>query len=333
MPAAHHIAAPAVCEAASKGRTRMDQQLASKGQIEDPASFLHPSESAEAILAHRRFPAARTAYIAGIMSLYENNPFLSRLICEAGRSVVFFVILCLHAGSDDDDPETWLTIGLLRRTVATYGITSQRRIDELIGRLVETRYLAIRTPSSDRRLRILAPTERMLAHDRDWLAVHYRPLDILHPDPGYGPALDGDPAFQRAHRRISIQMSAYATSLMAQNQVAMMFLIREAGIPILMKLIQGLEGREGEAWQPVSFTDLGDRFGVSRTHVRNLLRDVAEMGLAAISGHEILLRPPLLAAHDRFVADGMVGHILTFRMAMESLGRAFGMRRQALPLA
>jgi hypothetical protein len=55
-----------------------------------------------------------------------------------------------------------------------------------------------------RRVRILKPTEKLRAHDRDWLAAHYTPLTVFYPHHEYGlgaprPAIPGRaPARMRA---------------------------------------------------------------------------------------------------------------------------------------
>ena len=70
---------------------------------------------------------------------------------------------------------------------------------------------------------------------------------------------------------------------------------------------------------PVSFANLGDSFGVSRTHVRGMLQDAERAGLARISNSSVALTPDCLTAFDRFVADCMSGNDLIFRVAMQTL--------------
>jgi hypothetical protein len=67
----------------------------------------------EEILSHPQFAAAKTVYIDGLFSLYENNPFMNRLLIEATRSIVFFTSLAIWADYEPDDRATWPTVGLL----------------------------------------------------------------------------------------------------------------------------------------------------------------------------------------------------------------------------
>jgi hypothetical protein len=61
------------------------------------------------------------------------------------------------------------------------------------------------------------------------------------------------------------------------------------------------------------------RFGVSRTHVRKLLQDAERADLVRLSGQGerlVALKPAMLSAFDRFVAESMSGHDLLFGIAL-----------------
>jgi hypothetical protein len=183
----------------------------------------------------------------------------------------------------------------------------------LISRFVDAGFFEPSTTAIDRRVRILTPTTKMLAHDLEWLAVHYRPLQVLFPEIGYRQPMQHDPIFQKNLRKISGKFAAYAAQLMASNPSVMFFMQRDAGAMILMKLISLANG-EGEA--RVSLTDLSDRFGISRTHVRKTILEAEKQALLQYSEPTIVLAPSLIAAYDRFVADTMSGHDAMFRMAV-----------------
>jgi DNA-binding FadR family transcriptional regulator len=94
---------------------------------------------------------------------------------------------------------------------------------------------------------------------------------------------------------------------------------RDAGVLVLIKLIQmsNVEGAKG-----LSYSDIGARFGVSRTHVRTLLEDAAQHGDVSLSGrggHLVELTPSMLLAFDRFIADSMSGHDMLYQLARERM--------------
>lgn len=99
----------------------------------------------------------------------------------------------------------------------------------------------------------------------------------------------------------------------------MLFQGRDAGIMILIKMIQTAGRANGDGPLEVSYSDLGDRFGVSRTHVRELLKEAEQMGLVRLSkgrSRLVEMTPQLLQAFDRLVADAMSGFDLCYQLAL-----------------
>lgn len=288
-------------------------------RLDSSAASVPSHHLPEAILAHPGFHAARRLYVQGVLGLYEHNPFLNRLLIETGRSVVFFNILALHAAYDPDDRATWPTISLLKETVRPFGVSSARRIHDIVARLVQTGYVQSVPSPSDRRARMLTATAKMLVHDLDWLAAFYAPLQVMFPEPGYGPPMRRNPAYQKAHRKVALSMSAYAIGLMAGNPAMLLFMNREAGTMILMKLVQDLDNGVDATPRRSFFADVAKGFGISRTHVRTTLQDAQAAGLIRMTEQSIIVMPPLIAAFERFVADVLAGHDFMFRAAMREL--------------
>jgi hypothetical protein len=159
----------------------------------------------------------------------------------------------------------------------------------------------------------------MMSLDLDWLVYNYVPLQVMFPDPGYPEPMARDPAFQRAQRLVALDFSSHGAEIMAGNPAVMRFLNRDAGILVLIKLIQMSATNSAN---DLSYIDIGARFGVSRTHVRTLLEDAAQhgdVGLSGRGGHVVELKPSILQAFDRFVADAMSGHDLLYKLARERI--------------
>ena len=284
---------------------------------------LPPFHSSEEILVHPRFALARDEFVKAMLGLYEHKPFLNRLLLEASRAVLFSVVMCLHARYDEADRATWPTLRLVADAMAQHGLASASRVQDLVARLVKTGYLEQRAAPRDRRVRILVPTKKMIAQDQDFLVSHHVPLQVMFPDPGYALIMRRDPAFQLKQRLVSRDLFALGAKILASNPIMMLFQGRDAGVMILIKMIQ-LAGRRGEG-KPlnISFSDLGDRFGVSRTHVRNLLEAAEEMDLVRLTktrGQLIELKPAVLQAFDRLVADAMSGFDLCYQLALRAPG-------------
>lgn len=279
--------------------------------------------STEEIAAHPRFPVARKALLEAMLALYEHDPFLNRLLLEAGRNVLFIVLICLHARYDEDDRDTWPTLGLVKAAMAAFGLASPRRVADLVGRLLRTGYLAQRLSPQDRRVRILTPTSRMIAQDQDWLVAHYVPLQVLFPHPGYAPIMRRDRAFHRQHRRAAAGLLPLGARIMKRNPLILRFMQREAGMMVLIKLMH-LAGSREDVTCEISYSDIGARFGVSRTQVRKVAQEAEKEGLLRLirrGSQFVRLRHKFIAAFDHFIADTMAGHDLVYDLARRARAR------------
>lgn len=281
------------------------------------AEFAVPYLSRETLLAHPRFVEARDLYLQAVLSLYGDDPFLNKLLLEAARSVIFGGLMVLSASHDPKARETWPTLGNLKRLIAPFAQSSPRRIEQIVLRLIEVGYVEQHMSPVDARLRLLMPTRAFVRHDQDWLAAHYQPLARLYPDPAYDQPLTREPDFQRAQRRASFAFIPRSAQVFASNPDILLFATRDAGFLILAQMV--LDQRQGVCR---SFDDMGRRFAVSRTHVRQLLRDAKARGLIEIAGsggQGVEILTPGWLCIDRFVADGMSGHDLTCALALKQI--------------
>jgi DNA-binding MarR family transcriptional regulator len=278
--------------------------------------------SAEEILAHPRFPFARDQFVKEILALYEHKPFLNRLLLEASRTTLAGVIMCLYARYDEADRSTWPTLQLVVDSMAAYQLASSSRVEDLVSRLVKTGYLERRVIPQDRRVRILIPTDKLVAQDQDFLVSHHLPLQILFPDPGYQLIMNRDRAFQLKHRLVCVNLFARSAQLMAGSPVMMLFMGRDAGVMILVKMIEMAGQARSAELLKISYSGLGNRFGVSPTHVRNLLVAAEKMDLVRVTkaaGRFVELKPRLLQVFDHFIAGAMSAFDLRYQLTLREL--------------
>ena len=65
-----------------------------------------PDLSYDEIIGHPGFAAARKVHFDRFMELYDDDPFLVRLLIEAGRFFVYRTAIALEVSQDPDDPES-----------------------------------------------------------------------------------------------------------------------------------------------------------------------------------------------------------------------------------
>ena len=269
-----------------------------------------PSLSLDQIVAHPQFPEARRHYIDSFLAVYD-EPFLARLLIESGRFFVHKLIILLNAAQTDGLPETWLTIGRLKREMRRFGLASERQVDHLVHRLIAVDFLEQLPTAQDGRVRILKPTEKMLAHDRAWLVAHYVPLTILYPQNDYSLAMRGDPDFQIALGKTSVRILPMVAQLMATVPEMLLFFDFAAGQLILAALLQAALSEPESQYVQISYSSIANRFGVSRTHVRKLLSTAQVSSLVRLhiaGGNAVEILPRLWASYDRSIAIGMYLH-------------------------
>src|SRR5262249_2467897 len=92
-------------------------------------------------------------------------------------------------------------------------------------------------------------------------------------------------------------------------------------------LLQAAMANPDGADAAVSYAHIGDRFGISRTHVRRLLTSAEAAGLVRLharGGQRVEVLPRLWAAADRGMATGMYVHDMVHVAAVRAHAEAAG---------
>jgi hypothetical protein len=265
---------------------------------------------------------ARKVYLDHFLAVYSGDPFMVRLLIESGRFLVYHLAVLLHAAQDPARRETWFTLGRLKQEMARYGLGSPRQIDHLVGRLCAVGFLDSSPAEQDRRVRILRPTELLLAHDRQWLAAHYAPLAFLYPHHDYSRVMQSDPEFQVAHRRTGLAFLPLGMRILLSSPELMMFFNHAGGVLVLAALLKAAMAVPAGDPAALPYAEIGDRFGISRTHVRQVLEAAQSAGLMTLSargGRSVAIAPAMWLSYDWSLAGGMYLHDAVYIATVRSL--------------
>lgn len=280
-----------------------------------------PRLSLEDIANHPRLADAREVFLDRFLALYSGDPYKVRLLIESGRFLVYHIAGVLDAGVDPARRETWLTITRLKQEMSLFGLASDRHIDDLIARLCSAGFMDLKPAEQDRRVRILKPTEKLKAHDRDWLDAHIAPLTVLYPEHDYRSIMRHDQQFHTSYRRVSISFLPLGASLLLSLPDTMLFFNHAAGAVVQAELLRIAMAAPDYPDAAVPYADIGDRFGVSRTHVRQLLVAAEAAGLVKLhtrGGRRVQVLPRQWSSYDRGMAVGMYLHDLIYVAAERS---------------
>lgn len=264
------------------------------------------------------FTEARDRLIAGKLALYEGSHLFNRLILEEGRFLCYLAILALHAGQDTAQSSTWLTLGRLQREVTDLGVASRNRVEAQVSYLRKYGFLSQQSHASDRRVRLLVPSNAFLARDAKVLGLLLDGLSSLGLSPMEGRKGAPDPALHRGMRRATLAHLPDISRLIRRHLPLAPFLAHDCGYMVMLLLLRGARGNDGSA-VTTGYQRLAMQTGVSRTHVRRIVEAARDAGLVetdARGGHDIKLTPLMWHAADRWFADQFALTDLLLREAL-----------------
>lgn len=274
------------------------------------AAVLFATLLAEAA-AVREMPAFHPAlhrYAAAMLRPYRGTPQLNKLISKEGRFLMANLALQLHLWRGTAIAGDGLTLTRLRALCAEHGVASPGRVSVFLTLMRFGGFVAPAAAGGDRRTRLLVPTARMMAHVRLFTAIQLQAIDLLWPDRGHEARLYAGPGFLEAFHRHVGDFYLRGARLPEALPVIELFTRADAGYMVLLHLFLLLPAPEGRAEPAVVAMPFGPtarRFGVSRSHVGNLIRAAAAAGFLQErlpGGREIAVAPRLIDLLERWFA-------------------------------
>ena len=289
----------------------MDQLTFDDGSV----AFRVPSYQ---FLSAPEFAQARDRHISGKLALYEGNHLFNRLILEEGRFLCYLAVMALHAGQDTTQSSTWLTLGRLQREVTELGVASRNRVEAQVSCLRKYGFLTQLAHASDRRVRLLVPSNTLLARDAKVLGLFLEGLSAFGLSPTDGIAGPPDAALHKGMRRATLAHLPDISRLIRRHLPLAPFFAHDCGYMIMLLLLRGAKENDGSV-VTTGYQRLATQTGVSRTHVRRIVEAARDAGLVetdARGGHDIKLTPLMWHAADRWFADQFALTDLLLREAL-----------------
>ncbi len=286
--------------------------------------------------AHPRFGAAIRTLASGMLGLYRGNRLLNMVINDRGRMVIAYYALYLDARGASAGRGTGFSVGELKATCAAAGVASPGRTAAMLAVMRMAGYVASVPAPDDRRRHVLVPTERLRsAHRERWERVRAA-LREIRPHAAVVFALH-DPAFEAAYVRHTAEYFMAGYRAIGDDRGLYLFSDRNAGLMILFNMI--LSGEPDDAVPParpvpISISATAQRFGVSRVHVRTLLRDAEAAGLIERTGEggsHVIIGPRLATAIESFFASALLFVAHCAERAAAELGIGDGSALPSLP--
>jgi hypothetical protein len=252
---------------------------------------------------HPRFQVAMRAEARATVALYRSNHLLNSLMNDRARALFTHAALYLHyAGRPDGEPG--LTAGAMKDLCIQLKLCSRGRCEAMLALLRAAGFLAA-APNSDRRRRLLVPTEKLFALQRERWTTHFEALCELDPAARHFGAALSDPRFVRGFVIAMVERYIAGLRLLDPAPELALFAERSSGLIILYSL--ALAGPAEGPFPPVlpvplSINALAKTYSVSRKHVLTLLRDAEANGLLARANEWITILPRARVALERLFA-------------------------------
>ncbi len=275
-----------------------------------------------ALRAHPRFTAAFAAVLRDVVAVHRNNPLINKVLNDRGRVVFGMLAMYLHFGRDTGG----LTASAMKALCVETGLCSPGRATAMLSLMRFAGYVAPAQHPLDRRIRLLAPTDRLIEDHRRRMAAQLTALAALMPEGEAGLAHLGEPYFVAEMAVYFGEAFRAGFRLLDAAPELAELADRNAGIIILMSLLLAADADDTmPPTRPVtiSISALAKRHGVSRPHIQKFLRDAAVSGFIAIDPAEpqcVTVLPRFADAMQNFVANVLLFVAYTVRMALERIG-------------
>ncbi len=267
-------------------------------------------QQGENMRSHEAFAGALRRYALDLVRLYRSSPILNKIVNEEGRFLISSLALQLHLHRDPRDPADGLTLSRLRELCAAHGVASPGRVTAFLGLMRMAGFVAPK-PTEDRRSKLLVPTARLWDHVRIYTVIHMRGIEALNPGTSYLARLDHDAAFLENFHRAAGGYYLRGTRLPDGFPELAVFTSADAGYMVLLSIFLQLPLEGGRA-QPgtvdLPLTPTAKRFGVSRSHLVNLLRAAQAAGFLEVSGsggRGVDVAPSLISLLERWFGANM----------------------------
>ncbi|WP_370677973.1 hypothetical protein [Pleomorphomonas sp. PLEO] len=253
------------------------------------------------------FAKARAIYIEGASALYRNTGLLNKAINTLPRHVIFGCALHVYAQNAFDPSTPALTLTRLQKLSADYRGLSPGRVAAQALLLRKLGFLDTR-PASDRRQRILEPTDKMVIEDHRWLMTQLAPLGplgLFH----LTEAERSTPDFALAFRAAWAVTPDEVTDFVARHPTIGFFIMHDGGYSMLLELLREWQ-KNGSTRVAFDVVTTASAFCVSKSQLWNLLHAAQAQGLLkaeASAWRMITLNDRLLADFDAWFTEKMTG--------------------------
>jgi hypothetical protein len=259
---------------------------------------------------------AKTAvdYARDMVELFEGRYMANRAMANIARQTICMAVLSLHF-RQSEKTGCACAPAIQNLTTALSSIQSLTTAMRVCSKnttaatvlLLERIGLVTRIKNhEDRRSLHILPTELLISGVRDILRVSLTSADTLFPSRNYCALID-DKAFLERYFASSIHSLLNRSSLISSIRGSDLFSVSDGGEILLFKLMsmERVSQSADEKVVEFPFDEIAPLFGVSRTHIRRLMKKAQAEGFVRLlqdGGRRVQILPPLKDVFENLVA-------------------------------
>jgi DNA-binding MarR family transcriptional regulator len=286
------------------------------------------ADAVAVVRRHPRFADALRAFATSAVALYRGSRLINLLTNDRGRALLAMFAVYLHYTRRPDDPASGLTAARLQSLFVETGLGSAGRAKALITLMRWGGYVEDAPASRDRRVKVLQPTEKMLAMHRERWRGALGAAGLMLPEAAQAHARFDEPGFLRAYAIAQVSEFQGGFRLLDHGPELQLFSDRNAGFPIMFSILLSAPPEDGmppTGAIPVSASALAKRFHVSRTQVTRLLHDAQAAGLLERSGTtemRVRFTPRFAENFEKLFGSLLLAHAACARHALGDIDAA-----------
>jgi hypothetical protein len=229
-----------------------------------------------------------------LTAMFDENPRLMSIFASHQRWLMAQLGISLHYRRDPNDPAKGLYVGRFVAAAVEHGIASRNTAAAFLQEMLAYRFARHSDNPPDNRMRPLEPTDVAVQSVVKWLYAHLAILD--HLDGGARAAkLAEDPAlFARLQPAIA-QGILENPEVRNPGETFNLFTWANSGGVVMDGFISMIDDFDPQSPRtlvgPISSADICQRYMISQTHLKRLMRKAAatgSLGFETISGKNVL---------------------------------------------
>ncbi|GLS30998.1 hypothetical protein SAMN04488498_11473 [Mesorhizobium albiziae] len=261
---------------------------------------------------HPDFPVAAHDHARGMVKLFEGRFVVNRAMANAARQTICMAILSLHFGKREPNPcvttpaagAMTTALSSIQSLTTAMGVCSKNTTAATVLLLERIGLVKRVENQEDRRALHIVPTELLIEGARDIVRVSLTSADTLFPLRNYSALID-DRDFLESLFAASLHSLLNRSSLISSISSSHLFAASDGGAILLFKLMSMDGASADERVVEFPFDEIGPLFGVSRTHIRRLMKKAEAEGLVRLlqdGGRQVQILPQLQDVFESIVA-------------------------------